>query len=127
MEGARRVEKPWGYEVIWAETELYVGKLLHVRAGEALSLQYHEKKDETIYVLSGEVRLLAGPSPEALEEFRMVQGDRFRTLPGTVHRMIAVLDTDLLEASTPHLDDVVRLDDRYGRTPGGPGPTGTSS
>jgi mannose-6-phosphate isomerase-like protein (cupin superfamily) len=126
MEGARRVEKPWGYEIIWAETELYVGKILHIRAGEALSLQYHEQKDETIYVLSGEIRLLAGPSGDSLEELRMVEGDRFRTRPGTVHRMTAVLDTDLLEASTPHLDDVVRLEDRYGRTPGGPDRAGTS-
>ena len=116
MERARRVEKPWGHEVIWAETDRYVGKVLHVRAGEALSLQYHQEKDETIYVLSGEVRLLAGPSVDELEEFNMVEGDRFHTKPGTVHRMIAVRDSDLLEASTPHLDDVVRLEDRYGRT-----------
>lgn len=126
IEGVRRVEKPWGYEVIWAETELYVGKVLHVRAGEALSLQYHERKDETIYVLSGEVRLLAGSSADDLEEFIMSTGQRFRTRPGTVHRMIAVEDSDLLEASTPHLDDVVRLDDRYGRTGGAPSATGTS-
>lgn len=125
IEGARRVEKPWGYELIWAETELYVGKLLHVRAGEALSLQYHEKKDETIYVLSGEVRLLAGSDLDDLEEFTMTQGQRFRTRPGTIHRMIAVEDSDLLEASTPHLDDVVRLDDRYGRTRGASPPEGT--
>jgi len=121
MERARRVEKPWGHEIIWAETEQYVGKILHVQAGEALSLQYHEEKDETIFVLSGEVQLLAGPSVEALEEFRMVEGDRFHTRPGTVHRMIAVRDTDLLEASTPHLEDVVRLEDRYGRSPGASG------
>lgn len=126
MEGARRVEKPWGYELIWAETDLYVGKLLHVRAGEALSLQYHEKKDETIYVLTGEVRLLAGPSVDDMEELLMVEGDRFHTRPGTVHRMIAVQDSDLLEASTPHLDDVIRLEDRYGRTPGGTSDAGTS-
>lgn len=121
MERARRVEKPWGYEIIWAETDRYVGKILHVQAGEALSLQYHEEKDETIFVLSGEVQLFAGPSVEELEEFRMVEGDRFHTRPGTVHRMIAVEDTDLLEASTPHLDDVVRLEDRYGRSPGASG------
>lgn len=124
MERARRVEKPWGYEIIWAETDRYVGKILHVQAGEALSLQYHEEKDETIFVLSGEVQLLAGPSVEELQEFRMVEGDRFHTRPGTVHRMIAVEDTDLLEASTPHLDDVVRLEDRYGRSPDA---SGTSS
>ena len=114
----RRVEKPWGHELIWAETDRYVGKILHIRAGEALSLQYHDEKDETIYVLRGEMRFLAGPSASDLKEYRMRKNDRFHTAPGTVHRMIAVTDCDILEASTPHLDDVVRLEDRYGRTPG---------
>ena len=111
----RRVEKPWGHELIWAETDQYVGKILHVRAGHALSLQYHERKDETIHVLRGTLRFLAGPSHDAIEEIELVEGDSFRVTPGTVHRMIALTDTDLLEASTPHLDDVVRLEDRYGR------------
>ncbi|UCC26811.1 MAG: cupin domain-containing protein [Gemmatimonadales bacterium] len=114
----RRVDKPWGHELIWAETDRYVGKILHIRAGEALSLQYHEEKDETIFVLRGEMRFLAGPSASELEEHRMRENDRFHTTPGTVHRMIAVTDCDILEASTPHLHDVVRLEDRYGRTPG---------
>lgn len=111
----RRVEKPWGYELLWAETDLYVGKLLHIDAGQALSLQYHEEKDETISVLSGEMLFVVGPSADELEEHRMVAGDSWRVVPGTVHRMVAVTDCDVLEASTPHLQDVVRLEDRYGR------------
>ncbi|CAN5825560.1 hypothetical protein BH23GEM9_BH23GEM9_24830 [soil metagenome] len=111
----RRVEKPWGHEVIWAETGLYVGKLLHVTAGHALSLQYHERKDETIHLLKGEMRFFAGPSADSLELVPMQEGESFHLKPGTVHRMEAVTDVDILEASTPHLDDVVRLEDRYGR------------
>jgi mannose-6-phosphate isomerase-like protein (cupin superfamily) len=117
LEQPRRVEKPWGYEIIWAETDAYVGKILHINAGEALSLQFHERKDETICVLKGEMRFLAGDSAETLVEYHMKENDRFHTTPGTVHRMIAVTDCDILEASTPHLEDVVRLEDRYGRTP----------
>ena len=109
------VDKPWGHEVIWADTELYVGKILHVNAGEALSLQYHREKDETLYVLSGYVRLEAGPSPGDLEAVELRAGDAMRLRPGTVHRMEALEDSDVLEASTPHLEDLVRLDDRYGR------------
>ena len=110
-----QVEKPWGHEVIWADTELYVGKILHVNAGEALSLQYHREKDETLYVLSGYVRMEAGPSPEDLEVVELRAGDAMRLRPGTVHRMEALEESDVLEASTPHLEDLVRLDDRYGR------------
>jgi mannose-6-phosphate isomerase len=112
----RRVEKPWGYELIWAHTDRYVGKILHVRAGHALSLQYHEHKDETIYLLSGELKFYAGSSAEALQEVTLNQGESYRVTTGTVHRMVAVTDVDILEASTPELDDVVRLEDRYGRT-----------
>jgi mannose-6-phosphate isomerase len=112
---ARRVEKPWGYELIWAETELYVGKLLHVNAGHALSVQYHEHKDETLYLLRGEIRFHVGPSAAALELVALRTGDSFRIRPGVVHRMEGVTDADILEVSTPHLDDVVRLEDRYGR------------
>lgn len=115
LESPRRVEKPWGHETIWAETELYVGKILHVKAGHALSLQYHEEKDETIYLLRGKMRFQAGPSVDELEDHPMVEGQRYRVRPGTVHRMIAETDVDILEASTDHLDDVVRLEDRYGR------------
>ena len=110
-----RVEKPWGFEVIWAHTGRYVGKILHVNAGEALSLQYHRQKDETLYVLAGSMRLWLGPSADELEEMMMGEGDSVRVTPGTVHRMEAVSDVDILEASTPELDDVVRIEDRYGR------------
>lgn len=111
----RRVEKPWGHELIWAETELYVGKILHVKAGHALSLQYHERKDETIHLLRGRMRFQLGPSAEDLRTVDMNEGDSVRITPGTVHRMEAITDVDILEASTAHLDDVVRLEDRYGR------------
>ncbi|HEX6558563.1 MAG TPA: cupin domain-containing protein [Longimicrobiales bacterium] len=111
----KRVEKPWGHEIIWAHTDRYVGKILHVKAGHALSLQYHERKDETIYLLSGEMRFFAGPSVEQLQQIDMDAGQSFHVTTGTVHRMEAVTDVDILEASTPDLDDVVRLEDRYGR------------
>lgn len=111
----RRVDKPWGYELIWAETELYVGKILHVLAGEALSLQYHEEKDETLFVLAGEIRLEIGPLGGELREIHMTVQDACHLPKATVHRMTAITDCDILEASTPHLEDVVRLDDRYGR------------
>jgi mannose-6-phosphate isomerase-like protein (cupin superfamily) len=105
--------------LIWAQTSDYVGKILHINAGESLSLQYHEVKDETIFLLSGTVRFWAGSSLEELEEVELARGEAFRVLPGTIHRMQAISDCDILEASTPHLDDVVRLEDRYGRVPGG--------
>ncbi len=114
-ESPRRVDKPWGYEIIWAETPDYVGKILHVEAGHALSLQYHDEKDETIYLLTGEMTFQAGPSVDELVDHEMKAGERYRLVPGTVHRMIAKTDVDILEASTNHLDDVVRLEDRYGR------------
>jgi mannose-6-phosphate isomerase len=110
-----RVEKPWGYELIWANTELYVGKILHVEAGHVLSLQYHVQKDETIFLLRGELRFWAGASREALQELTLREGESWRVRPGTVHRLEAITDVDILEASTPHLGDVVRLEDRYGR------------
>ena len=115
LESPRRVEKPWGYELIWAETEDYVGKILHVKAGEALSLQYHEIKDETLFLLSGSLLLQAGGLAEELIDYRMLEGQRFHISSRTVHRMIAETDCDILEVSTPYLDDVVRLGDRYGR------------
>ena len=114
-ERPRRVEKPWGYELIWAETDLYVGKILHVNAGEALSVQMHEVKDETLHLLSGRMILRAGPSPEEMDEVSFDEGDSFRVRPHTVHMIEAVTDVDVLEASTPHLEDVVRFSDRYGR------------
>ena len=111
----RRVEKPWGWELIWAETEQYVGKLLFIRAGEALSLQYHELKDESWLVREGRARIELGELGGELEAVEIEPGDAFRYRPGTVHRVTAVEDTLVLEVSTPHLDDVVRLEDGYGR------------
>lgn len=111
----RRVDKPWGHELIWAHTDKYVGKILHVKAGHALSLQYHERKDETIHLLSGEMTFQVGPSAQNLTDVHMRAGASYHVTTGTVHRMIAITDVDILEASTPDLDDVVRLEDRYGR------------
>jgi quercetin dioxygenase-like cupin family protein len=110
----RTVPKPWGHETIWAHTDRYVGKVLHIRAGQALSVQYHNKKDETVHLLSGELvyRVQLG---NALEDMRLTAGESFRITPGTIHQMEAVTDCDVLEVSTPELDDVVRLSDRYGR------------
>ena len=116
MSVPRRVEKPWGHELIWAHTERYVGKVLHIKAGHALSLQYHERKDETLHLLRGEMRFFVGPSAAELKEITLREGDSYHVTPGTVHRMQAVTDVDMLEASTPELDDVIRLEDRYGRT-----------
>jgi quercetin dioxygenase-like cupin family protein len=114
---SKRVEKPWGYEIWWARTERYVGKLLHVRQGESLSLQYHRVKDETVMVQRG--RLLfetrAAGTEGALERLELLPGQAFHITPGTLHRMTALEDTDIVEVSTPELDDVVRLEDRYGR------------
>lgn len=108
------VPKPWGHETIWAKTDAYVGKILHIKAGEALSVQYHTVKDETVYLMSGQLkyRIWEGDKPV---DVKLEIGDAFRVTPGTVHQMEAVTDCDILEVSTPHLDDVVRLEDRYGR------------
>jgi mannose-6-phosphate isomerase-like protein (cupin superfamily) len=113
----RHVDKPWGYELIWAHADDYVGKILFVKAGCALSLQYHDFKDETWYFQSGraEVELAARPGEDPA---RLVTeaGDAFHLRPGTIHRLTALEDTTVLEVSTPFLDDIVRLDDLYGRT-----------
>ena len=112
----RRVEKPWGYELIWAETETYVGKLLFVRAGHNLSLQFHREKDEAWLIQSGRARLELGEAGEPLlKEEVVAAGAAFHYSPGTVHRVTALVDTTILEVSTPFLDDVVRLEDAYGR------------
>ncbi len=108
------VPKPWGHEVIWAHTDRYVGKILHIKAGHALSVQYHRRKDETVYLLNGELNYWVKLDDE-LQNVRLKVGEAFRITPGTVHYMEAVTDCDVLEASTPDLDDVVRLSDRYGR------------
>jgi mannose-6-phosphate isomerase-like protein (cupin superfamily) len=110
-----RVDKPWGYELIWAHTDKYVGKILHVNKGESLSYQYHKIKDETIYLLGGSLDLEIGDE-KSRQTHRIKPGDCYRISPGTRHRMTAVEDCDILESSTPELDDVVRLEDRYGRT-----------
>ncbi len=114
METPYRVEKPWGHELIWAKTDRYVGKVLHIEPGHLLSLQYHEKKDETIFVLRGEIIFRVQEGGELVER-PMKEGEAYHVTPGTVHQMEAVASTDLLEVSTPELDDVVRLEDRYGR------------
>jgi mannose-6-phosphate isomerase-like protein (cupin superfamily) len=114
VELPRRVDKPWGHELIWAHTDRYVGKILHIEPGHLLSLQYHEKKDETIYVLRGEIVFRVQEDGELVER-PMREGERYHITPGTVHQMEATVVTDLLEVSTPELDDVVRLEDRYGR------------
>lgn len=110
----QRVDKPWGYELIWAKTDRYVGKVLHVNAGHRLSLQYHLKKDETIHLWSGRLQLVVDEG-QGMTEREMKQGESYHIKPGTKHRMIALTDCDILEASTPELDDVVRLEDAYGR------------
>ena len=112
----RRVDKPWGYELIWAQTETYVGKVLFVRAGESLSLQFHREKDESWLVQSGRAKLELGAAGESiLKEEVIIAGAAFHYRPGTVHRVTAIEDTTILEASTPQLEDVVRLEDAYGR------------
>ena len=111
-----KVDKPWGYELIWAETEDYVGKILFVKAGESLSLQFHREKDEAWHIHSGRARLELGAAGDPiLNEEVVAAGACFRFTPGTVHRVTALEDTTIIEVSTPHLDDVVRLEDRYGR------------
>ena len=109
-----RVEKPWGYELHWAKTDRYVGKVIHVNAGHALSLQYHNLKDETILLWSGRLRfeIREGSAARIVD---MKPGERVHVAAKTVHRMTAVEDCDIIEVSTPELDDVVRLEDRYGR------------
>ena len=110
----RRVAKPWGHELIFAENERYAGKILHLEGGHSLSLQYHERKDETLYVLNGEVTLSVEIEGR-MSEVRLAAGESFRIRPGVRHRMRADASCDLVEVSSPELDDVVRLEDAYGR------------
>jgi mannose-6-phosphate isomerase len=117
---SNRVDKPWGYELHWAKTDRYVGKILHINAGHALSLQYHNLKDETVYVNSGKLLYELGPEGVAQADVTLTKrelsaGDSIHVAPRTVHRMTALEDCDVLEVSTPELNDVVRLEDRYGR------------
>jgi mannose-6-phosphate isomerase len=112
-----RTEKPWGWELLWARADTYVGKLLFVRADQSLSLQFHNEKDESWYVLEGRAKLEMGAPGDPLPASEVVgPGAAYRIRPGTVHRVAALEDTLILEVSTPHLDDIVRLEDRYGRT-----------
>ena len=113
--GTGRVDKPWGYELRWAITDRYLGKLIHVDAGHSLSLQYHVQKDESIYIQSGVLDLVLESEDGELETHRMTAGMSARVLPGRRHRFVAVEDVDLFEVSSPEIDDVVRLEDRYGR------------
>lgn len=110
-----RVDKPWGYELHWAKTERYVGKVIHIEAGHALSLQYHNQKDETIYLATGRL-LFEIKEGDDLVTREMKPGEAVHVTPKTVHRMTAITDCDVFEVSTPELHDVVRLEDRYGRT-----------
>lgn len=111
----RKIEKPWGYEIIWAETDRYVGKILHIEKGFSLSLQYHVVKDETVMVQSGILTMQTGQDYSS-RSFKMKVGESFHISPGTIHRMSAVEGpVDVIEVSTPELDDVVRLADNYGR------------
>jgi mannose-6-phosphate isomerase-like protein (cupin superfamily) len=110
----QHVPKPWGYELIYAKTNRYAGKILHINRGESLSLQFHEMKEETLYVVQGELRLTIEHEGDR-RELRLRKGEAFHIPPRMIHRMEAVVDTDVAEVSTPELEDVVRLEDRYGR------------
>lgn len=111
----RIVEKPWGHETIHAETGRYAGKILFIAKGRRLSLQYHQRKSETMYLLRGHVRLTLGPSPDDLREIDLHPGETIDLPSGTVHRLLALEDSEILETSSPELDDMVRLSDDYGR------------
>ena len=114
----RRVSKPWGHEVIFAVTKDYVGKVLVIKAGHQLSLQFHKVKEETIYLQAGEMLFQIENENGVLEDHRLLPGNHFHIYPNRKHRMIAVQDCEVFEVSTPHLEDVVRLEDKYGRVPG---------
>jgi mannose-6-phosphate isomerase-like protein (cupin superfamily) len=118
-DSAKRVDKPWGYEIIYAHTDRYVGKILHINPGEALSLQYHRRKDETLYLLDGEYELEVEENGQMVC-YSMRPGDSYRVTPNTKHRMTTGESScEILEVSTPELEDVVRLEDRYGRVHAG--------
>ncbi len=112
----KRVEKPWGYELIFAATKDYVGKILHIKKGHKLSLQYHRVKEETIYISQGEMLFVFEEDGGIMQEITLKQGDAHHIPTGKKHRMIAIEDCDVFEVSTPHLEDVVRLEDSYGRS-----------
>ncbi|MBA3269831.1 MAG: cupin domain-containing protein [Acidobacteria bacterium] len=112
----QRIEKPWGWELWWARTDRYVGKQIHINKGHALSLQYHNQKDETIFVFKGRILFEMTGADGKLQATEMGEGEAVHVVPPTVHRMTALEDTDIFEVSTPEVEDVVRLEDRYGRT-----------
>ena len=112
----RTVEKPWGSELIWAVTDAYAGKILFVKEGESLSLQFHREKDESWLIHSGRAQIEMGrPGDKTPNSEVVAAGAAFRMRPGTIHRVRALEDTTIIEVSTPQLEDVVRLEDRYGR------------
>jgi mannose-6-phosphate isomerase len=111
----RRVDKPWGHEVIWAHTDRYVGKILVIEAGRRLSLQRHEIKDETILVRSGRLRLFLEDDEGVVRETELGPGEHRRVATGRIHRYEAIERCEIIEVSTPELDDVVRLEDDFGR------------
>ena len=111
----KRIDKPWGHEIVWAHTKDYVGKILFVKKGESLSLQYHKIKEETLFIETGECIIETGPDAEHLKPLHFSHGGIFHVAPNCLHRIIAVTDCRLFEVSTPQLDDVVRLKDQYGR------------
>ena len=115
MDLPRHVDKPWGHELWYALTDRYAGKILHVEAGHRLSLQYHNNKDESNYLLAGRLKLVKGTHADDLVETEIGPGHTWRNAPGEIHTIEAIEDADVLEVSTPELDDVVRLVDRYGR------------
>lgn len=112
----QRVKKPWGYELIWAKTQDYVGKILHINQGHRLSLQFHQIKEETIFLYSGKMLFIFENERGELQEIPLSAGEAHHIPAGKKHRMVALEDCDIFEVSTPHLDDVVRLEDGYGRT-----------
>ena len=112
----RKILKPWGYEEVWAETKDYVGKIIHINANNRLSRQYHEIKEETIRVISGNLLVEVGSSEDHVDKIYMRAGESFHVKPGTIHRFCATdTDVQLVEVSTPHLDDVIRIEDDYKR------------
>jgi mannose-6-phosphate isomerase-like protein (cupin superfamily) len=111
----RTVDKPWGNELIWAETSRYVGKILFIKKGQSLSLQYHNQKDETVMVLSGKLAFEHYADGEPPRTVELLPRQPFHITPLLRHRMTAIEDTEVVEVSTTELDDVVRLEDKYGR------------
>ena len=111
----RRVQKPWGHEVVWAETDRYAGKILVIEAGRRLSLQYHERKLESIFVLEGRLRLYLEGDDGEIHTEELGPGAARLVPVGRIHRYEAIERVELFEVSSPELDDVVRIEDDFGR------------